>query len=154
MATQSIAVLSALLAAHIDQPDKLEMNFLRALDVAVGRHALHLDDVADLLPLYLLPLSPGDLSPPYWINMGAMAISTLAGSLLIINAPDAPFLLSLLPFIKGFTVFYWATGTWWIPMLVVLGVWRHVYRRFPMNTIRFTGARFFLSACMRPAPTR
>ena len=78
-------------------------------------------------------LSPGDLSPPYWINMGAMAISTLAGSLLIINAPDAPFLLSLLPFIKGFTVFYWATGTWWIPMLVVLALWRHVYRRFPMK---------------------
>ena len=53
--------------------------------------------------------------------MGAMAISTLAGSLLIVNAPDAPFLRSLLPFIKGFTVFYWATGTWWIPMLAVLG---------------------------------
>ena len=65
--------------------------------------------------------------------MGAMAISTLAGSLLIINAPDAPFLLSLLPFLKGFTVFYWATGTWWIPMLLILGVWRHVYRRFPLK---------------------
>jgi tellurite resistance protein TehA-like permease len=62
-----------------------------------------------------------------------MAISTLAGSVLIINAPDAPFLLSLLPFIKGFTVFYWATGTWWIPMLVILAVWRHVYRRFPVR---------------------
>jgi len=79
------------------------------------------------------PFSPGDLSPPYWINMGAMAISTLAGSLLILNSPDAPFLHSLLPFIKGFTVFYWATGTWWIPMLVVLALWRHVYRRFPLK---------------------
>jgi len=27
--------------------------------------------------------SPGDLQPPYWINMGAMAISTLAGARLI-----------------------------------------------------------------------
>jgi tellurite resistance protein TehA-like permease len=79
------------------------------------------------------PFSPGDLSPPYWINMGAMAISTLAGSLLIINAPDAPYLLSLLPFIKGFTVFYWATGTWWIPMLLVLALWRYVYCRFPFK---------------------
>ena len=78
-------------------------------------------------------LAPGDLSPPYWINMGAMAISTLAGSLLIINVPDAPFLISLLPFIKGFTVFYWATGTWWIPMLVILAVWRHGYKRFPLK---------------------
>src|SRR5262249_39842759 len=28
-------------------------------------------------------LSPDDLTPPYWINMGAMAISTLAGARLI-----------------------------------------------------------------------
>jgi hypothetical protein len=21
---------------------------------------------------------------------------------------------------KGFTIFYWVTGTWWIPMLVLL----------------------------------
>ena len=34
---------------------------------------------------------------------------------------------------KGFTVFYWATGTWWIPMLLVLALWRHVCRRFPLN---------------------
>jgi tellurite resistance protein TehA-like permease len=65
--------------------------------------------------------------------MGAMAISTLAGALFIDNAPDAPFLRSLMPFLKGFTVLYWATATWWIPMLLVLGVWRHVYRRFPLT---------------------
>ncbi len=76
--------------------------------------------------------SPDDLAPPYWINMGAMAVSTLAGTLLILNSPDAPFLGSLLPFLKGFTVFYWATGTWWIPMLVVLVLWRHLYKRFPL----------------------
>src|SRR5262249_31405690 len=29
--------------------------------------------------ILFLPLAPGDLTPPYWINMGAMAISTLAG---------------------------------------------------------------------------
>ena len=61
-----------------------------------------------------------------------MAVSTLAGTLLIINSPDAPFLQSLVPFLKGFTVFYWATGTWWIPMLVVLVMWRHLYKRFPV----------------------
>ena len=35
--------------------------------------------------------------------------------------------------VKGFTVFYWATGTWWIPMLLVLAIWRHVVRRFPFT---------------------
>ncbi|MDM8347367.1 tellurite resistance/C4-dicarboxylate transporter family protein [Pseudomonas sp. sp1636] len=133
VATQSIAVLSALLAAHIGQPGKLEMNFL-ALSMWLWGGMLYIWMMSLIFYRYtFFPFSPGDLSPPYWINMGAMAISTLAGSLLIINASDAPFLLSLLPFIKGFTVFYWATGTWWIPMLVVLAVWRHAYRRFPLQ---------------------
>jgi tellurite resistance protein TehA-like permease len=133
VATQSIAVLSALLAAHIDQRGKLVLNFL-ALSMWLWGGMLYIWMMSLIFYRYtFFPFSPGDLSPPYWINMGAMAISTLAGSLLIINAPDAPFLLSLLPFIKGFTVFYWATGTWWIPMLVVLALWRHVYRRFPLK---------------------
>ena len=133
VATQSIAVLSAQLAAHIDQPDRLGMNFL-ALSMWLWGGMLYIWMMSLVFYRYtFFPLAPGDLSPPYWINMGAMAISTLAGSLLIINAPDAPFLLSLLPFIKGFTVFYWATGTWWIPMLLVLALWRHVYKRFPLQ---------------------
>src|SRR5690606_18876638 len=66
-------------------------------------------------------------------NMGAMAISTLAGSLLIQHAPQAPYLISLIPFLKGFTVLYWATATWWIPMLLCLGVWRYGFQRFPFR---------------------
>jgi len=34
---------------------------------------------------------------------------------------------------KGFTVFYWATGTWWIPMLIILAIWRHVYKKYPLK---------------------
>jgi len=133
VATQSIAALSALLAAHLGQPGRLELNFL-ALSMWLWGGMLYIWMMSLIFYRYtFFTLSPGDLSPPYWINMGAMAISTLAGSLLILNSPDAPFLLSLLPFIKGFTVFYWATGTWWIPMLIVLALWRHVYRRFPLT---------------------
>lgn len=76
---------------------------------------------------------PTDLTPPYWINMGAMAISTLAGSLLIKDAHASPLLASLLPFLKGFTLLFWATATWWIPMLVILGVWRYVYHKVPLS---------------------
>jgi len=133
VATQSIAVLSALLATHIGQPYKLELNFF-ALSMWLWGGMLYIWMMSLIFYRYtFFPFQPGDLSPPYWINMGAMAISTLAGSLLIVNAPDAPFLLSLRPFIKGFTIFYWATGTWWIPMLLVLGVWRHFYKRFPLG---------------------
>jgi tellurite resistance protein TehA-like permease len=65
--------------------------------------------------------------------MGAMAISTLAGAQLAQNASHAPFLAALLPFLKGFTIFYWATGTWWIPMLVALSIWQHLIKRFPLR---------------------
>ncbi len=133
VATQSIAVLGALLAARIGQPWKLEMNFF-ALSMWLWGGMLYIWMMSLIFYRYtFFTFEPGDLSPPYWINMGAMAISTLAGSLLIVNVADAPFLQSLQPFIKGFTVFYWATGTWWIPMLLVLAVWRHVYRRFPLR---------------------
>jgi len=133
VATQSVAVLSANLAVHWGNPYRLELNFL-ALSMWLWGGMLYTWMISLIFYRYtFFRLAPGDLSPPYWINMGAMAISTLAGALLIVNAPDAPFLASLAPFIKGFTVFYWATGTWWIPMLLVLGVWRHVYARFPLR---------------------
>jgi tellurite resistance protein TehA-like permease len=37
-------------------------------------------------------------------------------------------LAPLHPFILGLTLMFWATATWWIPMLLVLGVWRHRIR--------------------------
>jgi tellurite resistance protein TehA-like permease len=133
VATQSIAVLAALLAAHTPQPHRLDLNFI-ALSMWLWGGMLYIWMMSLIFYRYtFFPFSPGDLSPPYWINMGAMAISTLAGSQLIANATDAWFLQSIAPFMKGFTIFYWATGTWWIPMLVILGIWRHVYRRFPLT---------------------
>ncbi|WP_345798127.1 tellurite resistance/C4-dicarboxylate transporter family protein [Castellaniella sp. MT123] len=133
VATQSLAVSSALLAARIGQPFRLELN-LMALSMWLWGGMLYIWMMSLIFYRYVFfRFSPGDLSPPYWINMGAMAISTLAGSLLILNAPHAPYLVSLLPFLKGFTVFYWATGSWWIPMLLLLGVWRYGFQRFPFR---------------------
>jgi tellurite resistance protein TehA-like permease len=133
VATQSIAVLSGLLALPEGAGFKLQLNFL-ALSMWLWGGMLYMWMMALIFYRYtFFRFSPGDLTPPYWINMGAMAISTLAGSLLIVNAPHAPLLQSLLPFIRGFTIFYWATGTWWIPMLVVLAFWRYAYMRHPLR---------------------
>lgn len=78
-------------------------------------------------------LTTMSLTPPYWINMGAVAITTLAGARLIIAAPQWTTLNEFMPFLKGFTLFFWAAGTWWIPLLFILGFWRHVYKRFPLK---------------------
>jgi tellurite resistance protein TehA-like permease len=111
VATQALSVSSALLASRIGQPYRLELNML-ALSMWLWGGMLYIWMISLIFYRYIFfRFSPDDLAPPYWINMGAMAISTLAGSLLILNAPDAPYLSSLLPFLKGFTVLYWATGT-------------------------------------------
>lgn len=131
VSTQALAVLSAKLSEHFEA-HRLILNFF-AFSMWLWGGMQYIWMISLIFYRYtFFKFSPGDLSPPYWINMGAMAISTLAGSLLIINTPHAPFLLSTLAFLKGFTVFYWATGTWWIPMLVILAFWRHVRKRFPL----------------------
>lgn len=133
VATQAVSILSALIALHVKQPYRIEVNFF-ALSMWLWGGMFYIWMISLIFYRYtFFKFSPGDLAPPYWINMGAMAISTLGGSVLILNAPDAPFLESLLPFLKGFTVFYWATGTWWIPMLIILAIWRHVYKKYPLK---------------------
>lgn len=132
VATQSIAVLGAHLASYFG-PYRLATNFF-ALSMWLFGGMLYIWMISLIFYRYtFFSFSPGDLTPPYWINMGAMAISALGGDVLIMNTPHAPFLRELLPFLRGFTVFYWATGTWWIPMLVILAIWRYVYRRFPLS---------------------
>lgn len=76
--------------------------------------------------------APSDLMPPYWINMGAMAISTLVG-VLVAELISGSALRELRPFVEGFTILFWVTATWWIPMLVILGYWRHIAKRFPLS---------------------
>ena len=78
------------------------------------------------------PLPLEALTPPYWINMGAVAITTLAGARLIQGAPDWPLLEELRPFLIGFTLFFWTTATWWIPLLFILGAWRHLLKQLPL----------------------
>ncbi len=73
-----------------------------------------------------------EMNPSYWINTGAVAITTLAGANILLRG-HASFLADFAPFIKGFTVFFWAAGTWWIPYLFIVGAWRHFYKRYPLT---------------------
>src|SRR5687768_17049563 len=132
VAAQSVAVLGAQLAPSL-RPYQVHVLFY-ALAMWLGGGMLYLWIISLIFYRYtFFEMKPSDMSPPYWINMGAVAISTLAGTMLIAAAPQAPPLTEMLPFIKGVTLAFWATATWWIPMLVILGVWRHVYRRFPLR---------------------
>lgn len=77
-------------------------------------------------------LSADELMPSYWIDMGAMAIATVVGALLVEKTVGSPF-ADLAPFLKGCTILSWAIATWWFPMLAILSVWRHVVRPVPLT---------------------
>jgi tellurite resistance protein TehA-like permease len=132
VAAQSVSVLGSQLAAGFGAAAAKVLFF--SLAIWLGGGMLYIWIISLIVYRYtFFTLSPSDLAPPYWINMGASAISTLAGSLLVLAAPGSTLMTELLPFIKGLTLMFWATATWWIPMLVVLGVWRHGYMRFPLR---------------------
>lgn len=132
VATESVSTLASLLAptigAHAEQLLFVSVSFWLAGGM------LYIWLISLIFYRYtFFKFSPSDLMPPYWINMGAMAICTLAGTLLIASSDLSSLLQKLEPFVLGFTIFFWATATWWIPMLLILGFWRHVYKRFPLT---------------------
>ena len=131
VAAQSVSVLGTQLAPGFGASEHV---LFFSLTMWLGGGMLYIWIISIIFYRYaFFPLLPSELSPPYWINMGAVAISTLAGALLVLAAPSSPLLTTLLPFLKGLALLFWSTATWWIPMLVILGTWRHVYRRFPFT---------------------
>jgi tellurite resistance protein TehA-like permease len=132
VATQSISVLGTLLAggfANYREP----VLFFTLCMFLLGCMLYLLLITLIFYRFTFVNVSMAALTPPYWINMGAVAITTLAGARLIIAGPEWPLLNELVPFLKGFTLFFWAAGTWWIPLLFILGFWRHVYKKFPLK---------------------
>jgi tellurite resistance protein TehA-like permease len=132
VATESVSTLASLLAPTLTSGVDLLL-FVSLVSWLAGG-MLYIWLISLIFYRYtFFRFSPADLMPPYWINTGAMAISTLAGTLLLANAASSELIRRMDGFILGFTLFFWATATWWIPMLVILGFWRHVYRRFPLT---------------------
>jgi len=132
VAAQSVSVLWSQLAPGFGERAPLVLFF--CLSMWLGGGMLYIWIISLIFYRYtFFAMHPSDLGPPYWINMGAVAISTLAGSLLVLGSAQSPVVRDVLPFVKGLTLMFWATATWWIPMLLILGLWRHVYCRFPLR---------------------
>lgn len=83
--------------------------------------------------IFFFEVGPEDVTPLLWVVMGAAAISTNAGSMLILTRSGVPFLASMRPFIDGVTLIMWIWATWWIPMLVLFGLWKHGLKRVPLS---------------------
>lgn len=132
VATQAVATLGAQMMQAF--PAEIEKIAFISLVLWSSGGMLYIWMISLIFYRYtFFPLQAADLKAHYWINMGAMAISALAGAMLVRFSAGVPLIESLAPFVKGFTLFYWATATWWFPMLVILAVWRHAYKKLPFT---------------------
>lgn len=132
VATQSVCVLGCLVVPYLPA-GAFEPGLFVALCFWLVGGMLYLWLIAIIFYRVMFrPLAPADLTPPYWINMGAMAISTLGGVALVSAVRGSDSLAGLLPFLKGLTLMFWATATWWLPLLLMLGAWRHGVKRYPL----------------------
>jgi tellurite resistance protein TehA-like permease len=130
VATQSVAVLGAMLAPHQAPGPAREVALFFCTSIFLVGCLLYLVLITLILYRFtFFRFTSVQLAPPYWINMGAVAITTVAGASLLAAAPLARIPGDVAPFLRGFTLFFWAIATWWIPLLLILGVWRHGLQR-------------------------
>jgi tellurite resistance protein TehA-like permease len=128
VATQSLSILSTLVSSSSIQHRELFL-FVSICLFLLGGLFYMMIIILIFYRLMFFSMLPEALGPPYWINMGAVAISTLAGATLIVNSSGIQFFEHLLPFTIGVSLFFWSAATWWIPFLFVLEIWRFVIRR-------------------------
>lgn len=123
VASQSVAVSAATLEpVFAGWRDSLAVAAVFSWSVGVFLYAAAGIFVAARMMLY--ELRPLDLTPPYWVAMGAAAITVLAGAR-IVEMAEAPMVSATRGLIAGLSVAFWAFATWLIPVLVAAGWWRH-----------------------------
>jgi tellurite resistance protein TehA-like permease len=127
VATQSIVVLGAAVGARATPPLPVQLFCLAFFLVGVLLYIVIITLI--FYRTLFMPMSPEEFGPLYWIDTGGAAISTLAGSLLLLQAQTWPLLARYVPFLEGVTLFAWAAATFWLPFLVAMTVWRYVVRR-------------------------
>lgn len=131
VASQSVATAAASIepAVTLGRP---ELAVLAVAAWSVGIVLYGACAVMVALRLMLYPLSPSDLDPPYWVSMGAMAITFVAGAK-IVEMTSTPIVEATGGLIAGLAVLGWAWATWLIPVLFAVGAWRHWVHRIPLR---------------------
>lgn len=131
VASQSVAIAAATLEPVVDS-GRRELALLAVTSWSVGVFLYGAVAVLVTLRLMLYAFGPEDLTPPYWVSMGALAITVLAGAR-IVEMADAPMVDATRDLIAGLAVVVWAFATWLIPPLVAAGWWRHIVRKVPLR---------------------
>lgn len=130
--TQSVAVLATELAPKIAWAGEL-LGATAVMFWGVGVVLYLVLVVIIFLRLFLIETTAPEMGPAYWILMGATAISVraAAGILELGQSNPTSLLNEVHPFVAGLSVVLWSFGSWFIPLLVLFGLWRYFVRRYP-----------------------
>lgn len=131
VASQSVAVLAAALEPSITT-GRRELALLAVFSWSVGIFLYAAAGVFVAARLLIYQLQPADLTPPYWVAMGATAITVVAGAR-IVQMADAPMVAATRGLAVGTSVVFWAFGSWLVPALLAAGIWRHLVHRIPLH---------------------
>jgi tellurite resistance protein TehA-like permease len=132
VATESLALAaSTLLAVWPSQAALLAPAAIGLWSVGLVLYLLLVSLI--LLRWLSVPMTPQTLAPPYWILMGATAITVLAGARITGLPAGLAAVRASAGFVEGFSFALWAFGTWWIPLLVVLTTWHHAAQHWPLR---------------------
>jgi tellurite resistance protein TehA-like permease len=130
VASQSVAVAAATIEPVFDHARR-ELAVLAIMSWSVGVALYCAAGLIVSLRLMLYEFGPEELTPPYWVSMGALAITVLAGAR-IVQMADAPMVAVTRGLVAGLAVVFWAFATWLIPVLIAAGWWRHAHFRVPL----------------------
>ncbi len=128
--TQSVSVVSSMAAATRNSAG------LAAVAVALWGIGVVPHTILTVLIIWrLLTVRsiPETFTATYWILLGATAISVLAGDRILQLPATLPIVRANAAVVSGTSSLLWAFGTWWIPFLVIFGVWRYLIRRVPVR---------------------
>lgn len=134
VATQSVAVLAATLEPHFTAIQR-ELALLAVCCWAIGLGIYVVMIITLHIRLIMLKPEPADFTTPYWISMGALAITILAGGkiTMIVEGPSVPMVNATHQVVSAGSALCWAVGTWLIPPILAVGYWRHFRHKIPLN---------------------
>jgi tellurite resistance protein TehA-like permease len=127
VASQSVATAAAVVEPQLASI-RVAVAALAVFAWSVGAFLYAAVGVLVSARLLIYDLAAQQVTPAYWVAMGAGAISVLAGAQIVRMQPT-PMVLATRGLISGVVVILWAFATWLIPALVAFGWWRHRRQR-------------------------
>jgi tellurite resistance protein TehA-like permease len=132
VSTQSLSILGSQLSAHLSVPATVTLFFTMAAYL-LGLFIYIMLIAIIFFRMIFDPMKPQEFVPPYWVLMGAAAITTLSGAVLIQSINKSGVYTDWIASLKALSLLSWIVASWWIPLLFMLEIWRHFYKKVPFK---------------------